>query len=311
MFSLFHEKPPEEDPPQAKPALPRVAIPPIVRSHGGAIALALGVLLVLAYGLHERSVAARLTQQSLAASAQLQDARTQIGALNAKLDSVIHDSASHDSYGEVQPVMRRAIPAPSAPRHPVVTRARVRQPKPDPRWKKVQDQLDAQGKQLDSQGKQIETTRQEIASTRSDLSDSIAKTHEELVVLQKKGERNYYEFDLDKSKNFHSAGPVGISLRKANTKHQYADLELLVDDRQLSKKHLNLYEPVVFYPSEERQPVELVINGITKNHVRGYISAARYKTSELAISNAASNPGNSAQQTAAAKARQKLVETPR
>jgi len=303
MFSLFHEKSPQENPPEARPVLPRVAIPPKVRSHGGAIALALGVLVVLAYGIHERSVAARLSQQNLATSAQLQDARAQIGALSTKLDSAIRDSAA-----DAEPVVRRGTAAAVAP-HPVVTRAK---PKPDPRWKRVQDQLTAQGKQLDEQGKAIGTTRQEIASTRTDLSDSIAKTHEELVVLQKKGERNYYEFDLDKSKNFHSAGPVGISLRKANTKHQYADLELLVDDRQVSKKHLNLYEPVVFYPSEERQPVELVINSITKNHIRGYLSAAKYKTSELAARSAAPAPSvnNGAQETGAAKTRQKL-EAPR
>jgi hypothetical protein len=305
MFSLFHERPPEENPPQAKPALPRVAIPPIVRSHGGAIALALGVLLVLAYGLHERSVAARLSQQSLATSAQLQEARAQIGALNSKLDSAFHDSGS-----DAEPAVRHVTPASPVVHHAVVKRTAARLPKPDPRWKRVQDQLEAQGKQLDAQGKQIEATKQDIASTRSDLSDSIARTHEELVVLQKKGERNYYEFDLDKSKNFHSTGPVGISLRKANTKHQYADLELLVDDRQLSKKHLNLYEPVVFYPSEERQAVELVINSITKNHVRGYISAAKYKASELASGRAITPSANAAQETATAKARQKL-EAPR
>jgi hypothetical protein len=170
--------------------------------------------------------------------------------------------------------------------------------KPDPRWKKVQAQLDAQGKQIDDQGKQIESTRQEIASTRTDLEGSIAKTHDELVVLQKKGERNYIEFDLDKSKNFHTTGPVGICLRKADRKHQFADLKLLVDDRELTKKHLNLYEPVIFYPSEERQAVELVINSITKDHVHGYISAPKYKASELATGSTAND-------------RQKLVAGPR
>jgi hypothetical protein len=294
MFSLFHEKPPTESPSEAKPALPRLAIPPMVRSYGGVLALTLGVVVVVAYGLHERSVAARLSEQSLATSAQLQDARAQIGALTSKLDST----------AEAQPAAQRVLPTASAPRHAVVTRATARQPKPDPRWKKVQAQLDAQGKE-------IEATREQVASTRSDLEGSIAKTHEELVVLEKKGERNYYEFDLDKSKNFHSAGPVGISLRKANTKHQYADLELLVDDRQLSKKHLNLYEPVVFYPSEERQPVELVINSISKNHIHGYISAAKYRASELAAGSASAPPSNNtARETAAAKARQKL-EAPR
>jgi hypothetical protein len=31
-------------------------------------------------------------------------------------------------------------------------------------------------------------------------------------------------------------GPFGIRLKKANSKHQYADLELMVDDRNLSQK---------------------------------------------------------------------------
>ena len=170
MSSLFQHKPTPEDSPEARPALSRVALPPMVRSHGGAIALALAVLIVLAYGLHERSVAARLSQQNLAASAQLQDARTQIGALASKLDSAT----------EAQPAVRRVLPAASEPRHAVVTRATVRQPKPDPRWKKMQAQLDAQGKD-------IETARQEIAGTRSDLEGSIARTHDELVVLQMSG----------------------------------------------------------------------------------------------------------------------------
>src|SRR5262249_4913215 len=142
--------------------------------------------------------------------------------------------------------------------------------------------------------------------TPSCLQGSIAKTDEELVFLQRKGERNYYEFDLDKSKNFHTTGPVGISLRKANTKHLYADLELLVDDRQVSKKHLNLYEPVVFYPTDERRPLELVINSITKNHVRGYVSSPRYRTSELSAGSAPAQSGRLPTQQAATGDRRRL-----
>jgi hypothetical protein len=164
---------------------------------------------------------------------------------------------------------------PTLVNHPPVHKTSASHPKPDPRWQKMQTQLDAQGQA-------IESTRQELAGTRSDLQGSIARTHDELVALERKGERNYFEFDLDKSKNFRPEGPVSVSLRKANTKHQYADLELLVDDRQLSKKHLNLYEPAVFYPAGDRQPVELVINGITKDHIHGYISAAKYNAAEIA-----------------------------
>jgi hypothetical protein len=252
-------------------ALPSLSIPPLpqsVRSHGILAALAVALAVVLIYGVHERGVAAHVSAQSVDTAAQLKAARAQIGVLTARLDSI---AASQPPAGQLIATPSANTSRPVA----VAVRPPSRKQKPDPRWKRVQDQLDAQGKA-------IESTRQELAGTRSDLQDSIARTHDDLVVLQKRGERNYVEFDLDKSKNFHSAGPVAISVRKADTKHQFADLKLLVDDRELSKKHLNLYEPVVFYPSDERQPVELVINSITKNHIRGYISSAKYKASELA-----------------------------
>jgi hypothetical protein len=251
--------------------------------------LAIALAIVLLYGLHERGLAAHYAAQ---ASIDNQDLRAQVGALTAKLNSLANKEA--------------VVPAQPTPVIPVAIHKAAKpggnRQKPDPRFKKLQAQLDAQGKD-------IESTRQEISNARTDLEGSIARTHEELVVLEKRGERSYFEFDLDKSKNFRPEGPVGVSLRKANVKHQYADLELVVDDRQISKKHLNLYEPAVFYPAGERQAVELIINSITKNHIHGYISAPKYRASELASSSTANND-EKAQQTDQPKARRKL-EVPR
>ena len=265
---------------------PRFTMPAVVRAHAGVIVMAIALVVILFYGLHERSVAAHYSVQNAQASVQTQDLRAQVGALNAKLDSLVAKEAATPQ-----------VPTVTVTRH-VVLQPSVNRRKPDPRWKKFQAQLDAQGKE-------IESTKQEVASARSDLEGSIARTHEELVVLQKKGERSYVEFDVDKSKNFHAEGPVGVSLRKANVKHQYADLELLVDDRHISKKHLNLYEPAVFYPTGDRQAVELIVNSITKDHVHGYISAPRYRASELA-SAAGNGVAGSGQQSEPQKTRQKL-----
>jgi hypothetical protein len=144
--------------------------------------------------------------------------------------------------------------------------------------------------QLDDQGRQIASTRDDLANTRTELQGSIAKTHDELVLLQRKGERNYYEFDVDKSGEFQRQGPISIRLKKANTKHEYADLELMVDDFKVSKKHVNIDEPVVFYPGDERTPVELVINSIGKNRIRGYVSEPKYRSADLrAMANSTAN----------------------
>src|SRR5581483_1150164 len=206
-----------------------------------ATALRLGPVVLIAFALaaagyafHERHLAKELAAKNNAMSAALNQTRDQLSALNAKVSAM-----------ETKPSAETpAKPASHAYRKPL-TAAVARHRIEDPRWKKVQGQLD-------EQGRQIESTRQELASTRTELQGSIAKTHDELVLLEKKGERNYYEFDLDKSGQFQRQGPVSILVRKANTKREYADLELMVDDLKVSKKHVNVYEPVVFYPADEK-----------------------------------------------------------
>jgi hypothetical protein len=69
-----------------------------------------------------------------------------------------------------------------------------------------------------------------------------------------------------------------------DTKHKSYDVELIVDDNQLSKKKVNLYEPIWIHTENESQPVQIVVNRIDKNEVHGYVSAPRYKASELAAS---------------------------
>ena len=124
------------------------------------------------------------------------------------------------------------------------------------------------------------------------------------MLLQKKGERNYAEFDISKSKEFKRAGSVELRLKKANSKHQYADLELMVNDRNLSQKHVNLFQPVMFYMPDSPQPVEIVINDIGKDHIHGYVSTSKYRQSELAsMSNPADNSAQDANQATGRSAR--------
>jgi len=239
------------------------------------VAAALLALLVAtaAYAFHERNLAWRLSAQNIAATSALDATREQIRTLTARLDAMNADRSTEKPAAAHSAVYRKPL-----------TAASNRQRIDDPRWKKVQGQLD-------EQEKKIESTRQDLTNTRAELQGSIATTHDELVMLEKKGERSYYEFDLDKVGQFQREGPVGVRLRKANTKHEYADLEMLVDDFSVSKKHVNIYEPVVFY-SDRGVPVELVINSISKNHIHGYVSEPKYPGGKLdAVANStASNP---------------------
>ena len=254
------------------------------------------VLLVLfaalgAYAFHEHSVAEHLASQNNQTAASLNTTRAQVDALTAKMNSLAAPPAEKPS-----PAQAPAQPA----SRPVHHRARTE----DPRWRELRSQL-AQNQ------KQIESTQQDLTNTRTELQGSIARTHDELVVLEKRGERSYYEFDLDKSGQFQREGPVGVRLRKANTKHEYADLELMVDDYRLSKKHVNVFEPVMFYNADNGRPVELVINSISKNHIHGYVSEPKYKSADLdvmagnATNGAPANAGPAASTTGTAP-RQRL-----
>jgi hypothetical protein len=234
------------------------------------------------YAIHEHRVAQSLNTQNQQTVQELSATRTQLGELSAKVNELTARVQAQPT-ANAQAQSDAAAPAPNPPRRHAAT---TRHTEPS-RWKKMQSQLDAQNKAIEETQTQLATTQGNLDSTRTELTGSIARTHDELVLLEKKGERSYYEFDLYRSKQFQRTGPFSIRLRKANTKHQYADLELLVDDRNLSQKHVNLYQPVMFYTPDSPQAADVVINSIGKDHIHGYVSAPRYRQSELAsMSNA-------------------------
>jgi hypothetical protein len=250
-------------------------------AHKGMIAIAgvfvLGAALI-GYAVHERSTAQDLAAENAQQTAALTATQHQIGDLTAK----VNDLATR---AQTQPAAQPATASTGS------RPAAARRPSADPRFKKLQAQLDAQGKAIDDTRNGLTSTQGDLVNTRTELTGSIAHTHDELVLLQKKGERNYAEFDLSKAKEFKRAGSVSLRLKKANNKHQFADLEMLVNDRNLSQKHVNLLQPVMFYVPDSPQPVEIVINDIGKDHIHGYVSTSKYRQSELAsMSNTAENP---------------------
>jgi len=216
------------------------------------------------YAVHEQNTAHALALQNQQVSAELAATHNQLNDLTTKVNAL----ASRDATPLASPT-GSSVAATPARRTAKPSAVHVQ----DRRLSKLQAQLDAQGKQIDE-------TRGDLVNTRTELTGSIAHTHDELVLLEKKGERNYFEFDLGKSKQFRREGPISISLRKANEKHQYADLQLIVEDRNLVQKHVNAYQPVVFY-SDKEKPIQVVINEVSKDHIHGYVSAPKYRQEDL------------------------------
>lgn len=234
------------------------------------------IALGLGYALHERNVARQLATQNDQFASALKQTQGQVEALTAKLTAM--STPAPEAEAPVEHRVRHSA-------RPTVARRRAE----DPRWKQVQDQLAKHQQEIDDAQKGLASTQQDLSSAKTELSGNIARTHDELVLLQKKGERSYYEFDLYKSKEYKTTGPVAVKLRKANTRHRYADLDLMVDDNAMQQKHVNMFQPVMFYPQDSAQPLELVINSIDKNHIHGYVSTPKYKASELSAMGSSGN----------------------
>jgi hypothetical protein len=263
------------------------------------IIAAAGIVFAVREHNNAQAVAAQrqaLNDQNKLLTSELSATQNQLDTLAAKVNTL-----STANQPAAEPATSSAATA--SGRRPVPGR---RASANDPRFKKMQSQLDAQGKLIDAERGDIDSTRSDLASARTELTGSIAKTHDELVVLEKKGELNFYEFDitstggfLTRPRDFKREGPVSIGLRKADAKHGFADLALIVDDRNLTQKHVNLYQPAMFYEPDSAQPVEVVINDISKNHIHGYVSAPKYRKSELAAaSDSSANPASGSDQAA-------------
>ena len=225
----------------------------------------------LGYGVREHSRANELSERQ-------QATMTAMGRLESRMQDL--------TLKMNQQAAEKERPAPQRARRVAAARpVAARKPAEDPRWKHVESRLDANEQKIATAREEVEKTRQELegqlGSAKDELGGSIARTHGELVLLQKRGERDYSEFTLSKSKEFRKVGPMSLSLRKADTKHRRYDLQLVFDDARLEKKNVNLFEPVYLTVNDRPQPVELVVNQITKNEVRGYVSQPKYRKSEL------------------------------
>jgi len=236
------------------------------------------------YGYRQQLLVGHLTAQQSVANSTISDMQGQLSTLTAKLNDMT--AAQQAAAAAAAQTKASALHANT---NGVKTAGAKRTTAESKRLKELQTRLDDQQKQLKDTQDQVAKNRSDLegnlSSTRDELNGSIAKTHEELVALAKRGERSFFEFDLAKSKEFQRVGPLTLSLRKADTKHKSYELQMIVDDNKLTKKNVNLYEPIWIHTENEAQPVQVVVNRVEKNKVHGYVSAPRYKPSELSSGN--------------------------
>jgi len=135
--------------------------------------------------------------------------------------------------------------------------------------------------------KDIESTRTDLEATKGKLeratgdmgvmSGLIAHNRDDLEELRRRGDRNYYEFTVQKSKTPQRVGPVQMALNKADQKKSRYTVTVLADDRSIEKKDKTAGEPVQFYMrgATRMAPYEIVVFDVGKNQIKGYLSTPK------------------------------------
>jgi archaellum component FlaC len=121
----------------------------------------------------------------------------------------------------------------------------------------------------------LAANRREVGDMRDSLGRQIARNSDELAALKRKGEREYYEFDIRKTKEMERVAGIRLQLNKADVKAKKYDITLQVDDAKLQKKNQLLNEPIQINVGKERARYELIVNSIDKDRIRGYISTPK------------------------------------
>ena len=119
----------------------------------------------------------------------------------------------------------------------------------------------------------------ELTDVKTVLSDGIARNATELAQLRQKGERDYIELDIRKNQKlpFQRVGDIQISLTKTDAKKHKYSVMIQADDNRLEKKDRTTNEPVQFLVGRDQLRYEIVINSVTKDEIRGYLSTPKNK----------------------------------
>jgi predicted nucleic acid-binding Zn-ribbon protein len=168
--------------------------------------------------------------------------------------------------------------------------------------KESTEKINAVATEVGGAKKDIEATRSDLEATKGRLerasgdmgvmSGLIAHNRDDLEELKRRGDRNYYEFKITKSKTAQKVGPVQVTLNKTDQKKSKYTITVFVDDRSIEKKDKTAGEPVQFYVrgASRMPPYEFVVFEVGKNQITGYLSTPKDSGAPAATPAAAAKP---------------------
>ena len=241
---------------------------------------------LLAYAGH--SVQSRLEQelgkaedQNKILSAQLEQANSRMAEIKGKLDVTTQKIGM--TQAEVADARSRAE---AIRKNQIASDQKLTQQITESQ-KESEAKIGAVATDVTGAKKDIESTRTDLEATKSKLdratgdmgvmSGLIARNKDDLEELKRRGDRNYYEFTLQKAKTPQRVGPVQMSLNKSDPKKSKYTVTVLADDKSIEKKDKTSGEPVQFYVkgAAKQSPYEIVVFDVGKNQISGYLATPK------------------------------------
>ena len=121
----------------------------------------------------------------------------------------------------------------------------------------------------------LDATKNSLNLTRGEFGTLIAKNHDEVEELRRMGERDYYEFTIEKKNTREKVGDLMVELRNVNEKKNLYTVAIYVDDARYEKRNRSANEPIYFFTHGTRAPVEFTVNQIGKDKIVGYLSVPK------------------------------------
>jgi len=254
------------------------------------IAVLFGVVIALlaVLGYAGYSTQARLGQdlaeqqkQNKVLTAQLEQANSRVADLKSQMEITVQ------RVGLTQSEIARAKSRAEAIRQEQQTSDQKLTAQLSQAQKESDEKIGAVASEVGGAKKDIEATKTDLEATKGKLERSlgdmnvmsglIAHNRDDLEDLRRRGDRNYYEFTLQKSKNAQRVGPVQMSLNKTDPKKAKYTITVVADDKTIEKRDKTSGEPVQFYVkgSARMAPYEIVVFDVGKNQINGYLATPK------------------------------------
>src|SRR5438067_5561795 len=254
------------------------------------IAVLFGVLFValVAMGFFGYTTQSRVSQELAKAEDQNKALAVQLGQANSSLaDLKGHVEVTEQRMHLTQSELAQARSRAESIRKEQLAAAQKLNSQLSEVQKNSEEKIGLVATDLGGAKKDIETTRNDLEATKGKLdraqgdmgvmSGLIARNHDDVEDLRRRGDRNYYEFTVPRTKTPQRVGPVQETMNKVDTKKSKYTMTVFVDDRSIEKRDKTAGEPVQFYVKGGRgsAPYEMVVFDVGKSQITGYLSTPK------------------------------------